>query len=69
MLKFKNSEERHLFWMQGSDEEKDAEVLKKVRKIFWRSNSTVTCECQVIILLFRGSVHSLSSFWQITLKI
>jgi len=34
MLKFKNSEERHLFWMQGSDEEKDAEVLKKVRKIF-----------------------------------
>uniref|UniRef100_A0A915M687 Proteasomal ubiquitin receptor ADRM1 homolog n=1 Tax=Meloidogyne javanica TaxID=6303 RepID=A0A915M687_MELJA len=33
MLKFKNSEERHLFWMQGSDEEKDAEVLKKMNEL------------------------------------
>lgn len=33
MLKFKNSEERHLFWMQGPDEEKDAEVLKKMNEL------------------------------------
>ncbi|KAF7637398.1 RPN13_C domain-containing protein [Meloidogyne graminicola] len=64
MLKFKNSEERHLFWMQGPDEGRDAEVLKKMNELLSNAPPTRTTPARTE----RTSQHNLASLVNINME-